>query len=125
MSVTEEPRMKVQRLHNATTVLALTGPIDFHSAPGIRAQAIALISEGHRHLVLDLSQVGFCDSSGLNAFLNIWHCAQAAGGTFVLTAVPDRLDRLIRITGLCEVLPTRATTDDALAALRPSPRTNG
>lgn len=123
MPVTEEPHMKVQQLRNTTAVLAITGQIDYHSAPGIRAQAIALISEGRRHLVLDLSQVGFCDTSGLNAFLNIWQCAKAADGSFVLTAIPDRLERLIHSTGLCEVLPTHTTTDDALAALQPSPPT--
>jgi anti-sigma B factor antagonist len=115
--------MKVQCLPNATAVLAITGHIDYYSAPAIRSQAMALLSEGRRHLILDLSQVGFCDSSGLNAFLNIWQCARAADGTFVLTAVTDRLERLIRITGLCEVLPIHATTTDALTALRPSPRT--
>ncbi|MFE8978727.1 STAS domain-containing protein [Streptomyces cyaneofuscatus] len=80
------------------------------------AQALALIEQGHRHLILDLAAVTFCDSSGFNALVGIFRCAQAAEGTLVLAAVPDRLARLLDLTGLNALLPARPTAAHALVA---------
>ncbi|MFD9307262.1 STAS domain-containing protein [Streptomyces sp. NPDC060048] len=59
----------------------------------MRDQAMTLIEQGHRHLILDLQDVTFCDSSGFNALVGIFRCAKSVDGTLALAAVPDRLQR--------------------------------
>ncbi|MFD4032660.1 STAS domain-containing protein [Streptomyces sp. NPDC058637] len=106
--------------------LALThvaGELDMATAPVLRAQALALIEQGHRHLILDLSAVTFCDSTGFSALVGIYRCAQTADGTLVLAAVPDRLARLLDLTGLSALLPAFPTAAHALVAHTPSPDT--
>ncbi|MFF3736755.1 STAS domain-containing protein [Streptomyces sp. NPDC002566] len=94
----------------------LAGDLDIATAPTLRTQALALIEQGHRHLILDLAAVTFCDSSGFNALIGIYRCVQAADGSLTLSAVPDRLDRLLHLTGLDTLMPAHPTAGDALAA---------
>ncbi|MFJ4622933.1 STAS domain-containing protein [Streptomyces sp. NPDC088812] len=65
------------------------------------------------HLVLDLAQVDFLDSTGLSTLIGLWHAAEGAGGSLVLAAVPNRLERRITTTGLSLILPVHATVADA------------
>ncbi|GAA4672451.1 STAS domain-containing protein [Streptomyces youssoufiensis] len=102
----------------------VAGDLDVATAPALRTQALALIEQGHRHLILDLAAVTFCDSSGFNALVGIYRCAHAADGSLALSAVPDRLDRLLHLTGLDTLLPAHPTANAALAAHTRSPRTD-
>ncbi|WP_030723031.1 STAS domain-containing protein [Streptomyces sp. NRRL F-2580] len=94
----------------------VAGELDIATAPRLRTQALALIEQGHRHLILDLGAVTFCDSSGFNALVGIFRCAKTADGTLVLAAVPDRLARLLDLTGLSALLPAHPTAAHALVA---------
>ncbi|GHB68413.1 anti-sigma factor antagonist [Streptomyces cirratus] len=94
----------------------VAGELDIATAPRLRAQALALIEQGHRHLILDLGAVTFCDSSGFNALVGIFRCAKTVNGTLVLAAVPDRLERMLDLTGLSAVLPAHPTAAHALVA---------
>jgi anti-sigma B factor antagonist len=97
-------------------VATVTGEIDLHTAPGLRTRALELIDQGHHHLILDLSGVGFCDSTGLSALIGIWHGAQEADGSLALAAVPDRLMRMLTLTGADSLLPHFPSIADALGA---------
>lgn len=109
-------RLTTRRAEGDLALAALAGDLDLTTAPALRAEALDLIGRGHRHLVLDLEAVSFCDSSGFNALVAIWRCAQEAGGTLGLAAVSGRLARLLNITGLDTLLPAHPTADAALAA---------
>jgi anti-sigma B factor antagonist len=84
----------------------------------VRARALELIAAGHPDLVADLAGVTFCDSSGLGALIGIWRCAKDADGSLTLAAIPDRLSRLLSVTGMDTFLPTFPGADAALAARR-------
>ncbi|WP_158239606.1 STAS domain-containing protein [Streptomyces carminius] len=68
-------------------------------------------------LVLDLAVVDLADSSALNALITVYNRAQAAGGRLALAAVPERLGRLLAITGTDTVLPAYPTAVDAIEAM--------
>jgi anti-sigma B factor antagonist len=114
--VDQDLHLNVERIHQALAVMKLSGVADFHTAPILRTGGVELIDQGHRHLVIDLSQVTFCDSAGLNALINIWNTASRAGGSMTLSAVPDKLQRILALTGLDTALTTYSTTEEALAA---------
>ncbi|MFD3546093.1 STAS domain-containing protein [Streptomyces sp. NPDC058655] len=109
-------RLTTQRADADLAVAHVSGDLDFDTAPHVRSQSLALIEQGHRHLLLDLEAVTFCDSSGLNALIGIYRCAKEAGGSVTLAAVPDRLERLLNLTGLTTQLPAYPTTAHALNA---------
>ncbi|MFF6914517.1 anti-sigma factor antagonist [Streptomyces sp. NPDC012466] len=121
--VTHPLHLTVQHPHPglALALATIVGDVDVHTAPTLRSGALEIIQQGHPRLVLDLAPVGFCDSAGLSAIIGIWHAAQEAGGSLSLAAVPDRLMRMLSMTGVDSLLPVHATTADAVAALTDSP----
>ncbi|MFG3226897.1 STAS domain-containing protein [Kitasatospora sp. NPDC048194] len=121
--MTDDIELALTATPGPAAVATVTGEIDLHTAPGLRTRALELIGQGHRHLILDLSGVGFCDSAGLSALIGIWHGAQEAGGSLILAAVPDRLMRMLAITGVDTLLPHHPNTADALSAHQGAPDT--
>ncbi|WP_031069210.1 STAS domain-containing protein [Streptomyces sp. NRRL S-118] len=120
--MTDAFHIDVLHTDGALAVIALAGDFDITTAPAVRARALELMAAGHPDLVADLSGVTFCDSSGLGALVGIWRCAKDADGSLTLAAIPDRLSRLLSVTGMDTLLPTFPSADAALAA-RQSNRT--
>jgi anti-sigma B factor antagonist len=114
--VTDALSLTLQHTSGPLAVATVAGDIDLHTAPTLRSEALQLIGRGHRNLILDMSGVEFCDSSGLNALIGIWHSAQGTGGSLALAAVPYPLTRMLTLTGLNDILPVHPTTTDALTA---------
>jgi anti-sigma B factor antagonist len=114
--MTDAFRIDVPHTDGALAVITLSGEFDISAAPAVRARALELIADGHPDLVADLSGVTFCDSSGLGALVGIWRCAKDADGSLTLSAIPDRLGRLLSVTGMDAFLPAYPTADAALAA---------
>lgn len=96
-------------------VLAPTGELDEAASAVLRADACGLVARGHRHLVVDLSAVTFCDACSLSALIGIRRRALESGGSLVLAAVPVRLRELLERTGLDTVLTVCPSVHDALA----------
>jgi anti-sigma B factor antagonist len=110
--------LDVTHADGTVAVMALSGEFDIAAAPAVRARALDLIGAGHPDLIADLSGVTFCDSSGLGALVGIWRCAKEADGSLTLAAIPDRLGRLLSVTGMDTFLPAYPSAQAALAACR-------
>ncbi|MER7901162.1 STAS domain-containing protein [Streptomyces sp. NPDC096046] len=110
--MTRTLHLTVQHPNPGLAIATVVGDVDMQTAPTLRSGATEIIRQGHPRLTLDLAQVGFCDSAGLSAIIGIWHAAQEAGGSLSLAAVPDRLMRMLRMTGVDSLLPVHATAAD-------------
>ncbi|WP_266384654.1 STAS domain-containing protein [Streptomyces canus] len=51
------------------TVLSVTGELDLVTSPVLRQRVHDVVAEGRHRLVLDLSDVYFCDSSGVGVLI--------------------------------------------------------
>lgn len=94
-------------------VLSVSGDIDLHTAPQIRARLAALHAEGHTSIVIDLGGVAFLDSSALGAFVAVHRELADAGGSLRLAAPQEHVRKVFRITRLVEVIPLYDTVDAA------------
>ncbi|QJS09167.1 STAS domain-containing protein [Streptomyces argyrophyllae] len=115
--VTDTLYLTVQHPRPGLAIATVAGDVDTRTAETLRRDASMIIERGRAHLVLDLSQVGFCDSAGLSALIGLWHAAQAVGGAIRLAAVPDRLMRMLVLTGVDAILPVHATTSEAVTTM--------
>ncbi|MFG2617280.1 STAS domain-containing protein [Streptomyces sp. NPDC048507] len=110
-------------VHTHTTpagpVVELAGDLDHHSAPQVRALLPGLELRAGQQLVVDLSGLTFCDSSGITVMIAARNHAVGARADIVLAAVPDRVHRIFRIVGLDRVFTTYPTATAAAAAWRP------
>lgn len=73
--------------------------------------------EGVNKLIIDLSEVESCDSSGLSAILVANRIISVNEGQIRLAAPSEKVHTLIRITQLDRVLPVTDTVENAIAEL--------
>lgn len=106
----------IQPVDGPRALLTVSGEIDYHSVPALTQAALGVIDQGRPHLLLDLSGVGFCDSSGLNAIILILNHARGHEGSLALACAPPRLERLLALTGVDKLVPNYAAASAAIAS---------
>ena len=84
--------------------LAVAGELDVATAAQFRTSVGALLGTGCRHLVVDLSQTTFVDSSGLGALVWAAHRLRSAGGEFTAVDPSPAGAETLRLTGIERVL---------------------
>ena len=98
------------------TVVSVAGEIDVYTAPKLREQIVQLVEDGRYHLVVDMEQVEFLDSTGLGVLVGGLKRVRAHDGSLLLVCTQERILKFCRITGLTKVFPIHATVADAVAA---------
>jgi anti-sigma B factor antagonist len=101
--------------HEPAAVLALAGELDLLSAPELYQRGARAL-ENRSSLILDMSGVGFCDSSGFNALVRLRRRAEEAGGQLILAAPPHQVESLLALSGTQVLFPVHATLEEARAA---------
>ncbi|MET8145728.1 STAS domain-containing protein [Sphaerisporangium sp. NPDC005288] len=81
-------------------LLALAGELDLATADILVASAKDLIGRGHAHLALDVTDLRFCDSTGLEAMIAASERTAGAGGSLRLVGVRGILQRVLEVTRL-------------------------
>ena len=102
-----------QDLPGGVTVLTAAGEIDRDSSTGLREAAAQAVGRGNRRLVLDLTKVTFCDSSGLSLFVDLHRQAGANGGWLRLVVPQAELRSMLRVTHLDQLFALYETTEAA------------
>ncbi|MFE9043589.1 STAS domain-containing protein [Streptomyces sp. NPDC007818] len=87
------------------TVVRLGGEIDMDSAVALEAALTDLLAGGAdgSPLVLDMSDVTFCDSTALNALLRVRRLALRGHGSLSIASASDQVARLLDLTGTGEL----------------------
>ncbi|MGM1065656.1 STAS domain-containing protein [Saccharothrix sp. Mg75] len=100
-------------------VLTLVGELDIDTTTRLHDAVDALVLRRGDRVVVDLTAVAFCDSSGVSALIAARRRAAAAGCSLVLAGTPPHITRLLRVVGLLPVFPAHATVEEATTALLP------
>jgi anti-sigma B factor antagonist len=83
-------------------------------APELKASIVMLHHEAIKNMIFDLSEVQYCDSSGLSAILVGYRLCRDNNGSFVLTGVQDHVRKLISISQLDSMLIQVPTVNEAI-----------
>jgi anti-sigma B factor antagonist len=100
-------------------VIDVAGELDLDGAPAL----CAAIEDGRHprgpdHVIVDLSRVSFCDSTGLRALLNAAREVAAAGGELIAIVPEDGSVRTaVQLTGTQEFLGVTADREQVLRQL--------
>ncbi|WP_395105223.1 STAS domain-containing protein [Actinomadura sp. SCN-SB] len=97
-------------------VVRARGEIDVVSRERFEAALNEALESGGP-VVIDMREVSFCDSTGLNALVNANKRAIEQGTAIALVAVPPRVRRVFRITAVDEFIPIYDTLREAINAL--------
>ncbi|MDI1457029.1 STAS domain-containing protein [Streptomyces sp. ATE26] len=94
-------------------VLAVAGEIDHHTGDTL-SQALDFSGASRPRVVVDLRQVAFMDSSGINILIAAHRALTAAGGWIRLASPTGAVMRTLELVGLDTVIDCRETLDQAL-----------
>lgn len=82
-------------------VVSVRGEIDLYTVPRLQsALATALTAGAAIQLVVDLSGVDFCDSTGVNVLLAAHRRARETGGNLELSGPRPAVRKILQVTGL-------------------------
>ncbi|MFD7894429.1 STAS domain-containing protein [Streptomyces sp. NPDC059568] len=102
------------RTEGRSEIVTVAGELDHHTAELLRAPLDDALEQGRARLVIDCSQLEFCDSTGLNVLLGARLKAEAAGGGVHLVSMLPVVARVFEITGADAVFTVHGSMEDAL-----------
>jgi anti-sigma B factor antagonist len=97
-------------------VLRLAGEFDVYTAPQLRERVIELVDGGTRHVLADLREVTFLDSTGLGSLIGGLKRLRARDGSLTLVTSAERILRIFRVTGLNRVFVVRPSVQEAISS---------
>ncbi|GAA5074962.1 STAS domain-containing protein [Streptomyces similanensis] len=97
-------------------VLKVAGELDHHTAPSLRQAIDDVPYAAGVAVILDVSELLYCDSTGLTVFINAHHRAEAAGSVLGIAGLRDDLGRVFKITGLDQFFTLHADVEEAVAS---------
>jgi anti-anti-sigma factor len=83
-------------------------------APELKAEIVILHHEAFKNMIFDMSEVQYCDSSGLSAILVGYRMCRDNNGIFVLAGVQEHVKKLISISQLDSMLLQVPTVNEAI-----------
>jgi anti-sigma B factor antagonist len=92
----------------ATTVVAAVGTLDIATVGQLESVVTEALAQDSP-VVLDLSEVSMCDSTGLGAMVRLFRQAQAVGQPFTLRNPRRHVADVLAMTGINKVVPVSVT----------------
>jgi len=103
------------RSQGGRTIMSVGGEIDLYTAPRLHGELVtALAGGGPEQIVVDMSGVEFCDSTGMNVLLAAHRRAREQGGDLELAAPRPAIKKILQVTGLESVF---TVVDDPAAVV--------
>lgn len=102
---------------DGTTTLKVTGEIDLHASPALRAELLACAEAKTPVLLVDFNAVDYIDSSGLATFIEYVREASAHKGKIALFGLKKKVRTIFDLVRLNELFTITDSAEAATAAL--------
>jgi anti-sigma B factor antagonist len=106
--------IKTEQAGDDTYVVALTGEIDLYTAPEFKQQLLDVIGQGAKHVVVDLTDTTFIDSTTLGVLVGGVKRLRPNDGQLSIVCNDRNITKIFEITGLNRVFPIHGTRAEAL-----------
>jgi anti-anti-sigma factor len=98
-------------------ILVLAGEIDASVRDELLAQIVDLIDRERTPLLIDMTGVTFCDSTGLTVAISARRHVAAAGGRLAWCGLNKRVGEIFRVTGVDRIVAVYPTLAAATRAV--------
>ena len=116
MSLAQNPlSVEVTLPREDVALIRVAGYLDVDSATEFQHHLANQLHHGRRHFLLDLSDVPFMDSSGMNIILRVYQEARDIPGSVHIISPTPSVRRILDLTGVSITVPVSEGTDEALA----------
>ena len=106
-----------ERPSEGVFVIALSGEVDLYTAPEFKQQLLDAVADGARHVVVDLTETTFIDSTTLGVLVGGVRRLREKEGDLSLVCSDRNVTKIFEITGLNQVFSIAPSRDEALARL--------
>ncbi len=96
------------------TIVTLGGYIDLSTGKQLR-DVLTAAAKTASYLIVDMSRLGFMDSTGLSVLIDMYKRLEKRGGTLALAAPQPIVAKVLTISGLDRVLNVHASVAQAVA----------
>jgi anti-sigma B factor antagonist len=97
-------------------IVAVNGYLDFDAAPILKNRLVDCIEAGSSHLVVDLAETGFIDSTAIGVLVGALKRVQESGGSLVVVCTNDNVQSIFELVGLDEIISLHRSRNDAISA---------
>jgi anti-sigma B factor antagonist len=95
-------------------LLAVEGQVDMHTSPELRGKLREALERKATPVVVDLTKVGFIDSSGLATLIEALQAVGKYGGKLRLFGLAPAVRNLFKLSNLISIFDIRETREDAV-----------
>jgi anti-anti-sigma factor len=99
------------------SLLRVSGELDYGSAPRLREALESVSLHPGGILIIDLSGLTYCDSTGISVLVAAQQRAKAAGTSLALAGVNPEIVRIFRVISLHQVFAFYDSVEAATRAL--------
>ncbi len=96
------------------SLIDLRGRLTFFEVGVLRENVSRLLSEGRKHLVLNLSGLQYLDSSGIGELARIYVMVLKGGGEMKVVGLSRNVEEVLKVTHLYQVFPEFPDEETAL-----------
>ena len=86
-------------------LIRLSGELDLASAPALQSEVDRLLAEALQTIVIDLANLEFIDSMGIQCLVQLSKRSRAGGDPLRFVDARGDVDRMLRLTGVRDALP--------------------
>ncbi|SDJ66346.1 anti-sigma F factor antagonist [Sediminibacillus albus] len=99
-------------------LVRLSGELDHHASEQLKKEwQLAIKEHGVKHVILNLEDLSFMDSSGLGVFLGRYKEIMQLGGEMVVCSISPAVKRLFDMSGLFKIIRLEESEEYALLRL--------
>lgn len=109
--------IKTEQVSGETYVIALTGEIDLYTAPDFKQQLLDVIGQGAKHVVVDLTDTTFIDSTTLGVLVGGVKRLRPNEGRLSIVCSDRNITKIFEITGLDRVFTIYESREEAVSNL--------
>ncbi len=113
-------KLDITELDGVIVVENAPQKLDYTVCNDFQRQIIPHLDQGADKLLIDLSGVGFLDSSAIGALITLRNRIMKTKGAIALCGITPQVSRIIKITDLQKVFEIHGDKASALDALRSS-----
>jgi len=111
-------KLETRSVAKGASIIDIEGEIDVYTAPQLKQQMLDLLDKGATHIVVNLSEVEYLDSTALGVLIGGLKRLRERNGALDIICPNPRIRRIFEITGLDKIFDIYSTEEEAIKALR-------
>jgi len=101
-------------------VIDVSGEVDIYTTPQFKEAVTEILQQGHIHIIINLTDVSYMDSSGFGTLLSATKRLRPQNGGIFLVGCNEAVSRMLDITRLNTIFTVVHTEEEAVAAVAAS-----